>query len=190
MDKSKLAPPWEILDPPLIKFLLLRQLYGIPTLKIRVNGPIGLLVSQIVSRLTALVFLSSQGPFTQSINDCDDINFLTHSIANNVAVIWMGQEYTHRIKSLCFWLRFVILTTISFHYNAVADLHWQIPFGPPFSQTFFIFMQFVRKFGQTIGWYSSLGLAPPLGNPHFPPKCTNHIYWHWRYSEFMNRFGC
>ena len=114
--------------------------------------------------LTAPIFLSSRGLFTQSINDCDNVNFSTHSIATNVAVIWMGHEYTNQIKGLCFWLRFVILTAI-FHYNAVADLHWQIPFGAPFSQTFFIFMQFVGKFGQTIGWYSSLGLAPPLGNP-------------------------
>ena len=170
MDKSKLAPPWEILDLPLIKFLLLRQLYGIPTLKIRVNGPIGLLVSQLVSRLTALVFLSSQGPFTQSINDCDDVNFLMHSIANNVTVIWVGHEYTHRIKSLCFWLRFVILTTISFHYNAVADLHWQIPFGPPFSQNFLHFHAVCEKIWPNNRLILLFGVGAPSGKSSFPAK--------------------
>ena len=37
---------------------------------------------------------------------------------------------------------------------------------PPLAQNFFIFMQFLGKIGQIIGWRPSLGLAPPsLGNP-------------------------
>ena len=37
---------------------------------------------------------------------------------------------------------------------------------PPLAQNFFIFMQFLGKIGQIIGWAPPLGLAPPpLGNP-------------------------
>ena len=37
---------------------------------------------------------------------------------------------------------------------------------PPLAQNFFIFMQFLGKIGQIIGWPPPLGLAPPpLGNP-------------------------
>ena len=37
---------------------------------------------------------------------------------------------------------------------------------PPLGQNFFIFMQFLRKIGQIVGWRPPLGIgAPPLGNP-------------------------
>ena len=37
--------------------------------------------------------------------------------------------------------------------NVDADLHNKILDAPPLGQIFFIFMQFLRKFGRIIGWY-------------------------------------
>ena len=48
--------------------------------------------------------------------------------------------------------------------------------APPLAQNFFIFMQFVEKIGQIIGWRPPLGLAPPpLGNPG---SVTGHSHRH------------
>ena len=41
--------------------------------------------------------------------------------------------------------------------------------APPLVQNFFIFMQFLGKIGQILGWRPPLGLVPPpLENPGSP----------------------
>ena len=114
---------------------------------------------------------------------CNDLWLFSHSWRIYKRILILNKELMMDIEfwqslndNRSTWIKYTLQgeslmhrqSVVEFSVTAVADLRGAPGTRPPLSQNFFIFMQFLRKIRQIVGWRPPLplGLAhPPLGNP-------------------------